>query len=355
MIEAYLYQLSYLIVITILTFVYIGRNNITVQAEPPMPSLLLCVGMILFIGFRPHSYLFVDTMNYVLWWNAAGFNGFDSDAQNLLFDNLYGFMAGTGFTVTEFFLIIAAIYFGGMWVACRRLFPCNTMLAFLVCLAAFSTFTYGTNGIKAGAATSLFLVALAFRDRLPIAIIFILLSWGFHHSMQLPVAAFIIALIFRKEKWYFYGWVFCLLIAIAHITYFQQLFGSMSDEGGQEYLIQGMGNEWGGNNGFRYDFVLYSSVPVVLGYFIMKRKIEIDNIYRFLLKMYILCNGVWMLCMYASFTNRIAYLSWFMLPLVLIYPYFKLRERVCQLPFSRKIIVLGHLFFTLFMTFVYYG
>lgn len=57
---------------------------------------------------------------------------------------------------TFFFGLIAAIYFIGMFVACRKLFPSNTLIVFLVCLAAFSTFSYGTNGIKAGAAASLF-------------------------------------------------------------------------------------------------------------------------------------------------------------------------------------------------------
>lgn len=355
MIEAVLYQTIYLTIISVLTFLFVGRHHNSGQIEKPMPSFCLCLVMITFIGFRPHSYLFIDTMNYVNWWGKDKYYDFDTEATNLIFDNLYGYMSASGADVSIFFLIIASIYFGGMWIACRKLFPANTMLAFLVCLAAFSTFTYGTNGIKAGAAASLFLVALAFRDRLPIAIAFILLSWGFHHSMQMPIIAFVIAIIFKKDNWYFYGWVFCLLLAFAHITYFQELFGSMSDKGGQGYLINGMGTEWGGNNGFRFDFVLYSSVPVAIGYFIFKRNIPIDNMYRFLLRMYLICNGVWMLCMYASFTNRIAYLSWFMLPIVLIYPYFKLKGRYEYLPFNRKAIVLGHLFFTLFMTIVYYG
>ena len=60
-----------------------------------------------------------------------------------------------------------------------------------------------------------------------------------------------------------------------------------------------------------------------------------------------------MLCMYAEFTNRIAYLSWFMYPFVLIYPL------VCENWGTQKYRTLSkfmllHLGFTLFMQIIYY-
>ncbi len=355
MIPAILYQTVYLLFLMVITLFVVGRYNNTDKPENPLNSIFVCIILILFIGLRPLSYVFVDTMNYVFFWANTSNYTFDPNATNLLFDNLFGFMATSGFEVTDFFLLISCIYYGGMLVACRKLFPANTLLAFLVCAVAFSTFTYGTNGIKAGAAASLFLVGLAYRKNIVVSVIFVLLSWGFHHSMQLPVAAYVLALFFKNDKWYFYGWSFCLLMAFLHISYFQNLFGSMSDEGGQSYLITNVGDDWGGKMGFRYDFVLYSAVPVAIGYYIKKHKIIIDDLYDFILHVYLVCNGVWMLCMYASFTNRIAYLSWSIMPIVLIYPYFKYKGDVRLLPASRKAIVLGNMFFTLFMYFIYYA
>ena len=355
MIPAILYYTVYLLVIAILTMVKVGHFNNTGHREKPLLCTILCVALIAFIGFRPHSPVFVDTMNYVISWGNAYFDGFDTETSNLLFDNLYNLMSWSGIEITWFFVLIASIYFGGMLVAYRKLYPDNTTLAFLTCVAAFSTFSYGTNGIKAGAAASLFLVALAYRDKFIVSTIFVLLSWGFHHSMQLPVAAYLLSVFFKKDRWYFYGWMFCLLMALLHITFFQVLLGGITDEGGAGYLIGGLNSDWGGKQGFRFDFVLYSAAPVALGYYIKKHRIVIDSFYDFILHVYLVCNGAWMLCMYASFTNRIAYLSWFMMPIVLIYPFFKLNDSDSVLPITRRTIILWNLGFTLFMHFIYYA
>ena len=77
-----------------------------------------------------------------------------------------------------------------------------------------------------------------------------------------------------------------------------------------------------------------------------------SGLYKDLLNLYLCTNGVWMLCMYANFTNRIAYLSWFLYPIVLIYPFLNEElgpQRYRQ--FSK--VMLCHLAFTLFMAFIY--
>lgn len=40
--------------------------------------------------------------------------------------------------------------------------------------------------------------------------------------------------------------MFCLLMALLHITFFQVLLGEMTDEGGADYLIKGLDGDWGG-------------------------------------------------------------------------------------------------------------
>ena len=249
-----------------------------------------------------------------------------------------------------FFFIIATIYFGGIAIACQKLFPKDAAYAFVIYVGAFSTFNYATNGIKAGAAAAIFLCAIGFYKKKLISIILLILSLGFHHSMVLPIVAFIICKYYRSPKFYLIVWVISLLIAAAHITYFQTLFGGMTDDHGAEYLV--MDNS-GYRTGFRLDLVIYSSAPVILGYYIINKWRYSSKTYNFIYCLYLLTNSVWMLCMYASFTNRIAYLSWFMLPIVLIYPFF-------DKPFIRNqyrklnVVAWWHLGFTLMMTYVYY-
>lgn len=321
---------------------------------------LLMLFMVLFIGLRPISgKYFVDMAgynevyhtlanpNYKISWNTT----------NKVFDNLFYKLAGSRVNIYVFFILMAAIYFVGMAWACSSLFPRDKMAAFLVYLGAFSTFSYGTNGIKAGAAASLFLVALAMHEKRWWlgALVFVLLSLGFHHSMVLPVAAFIVCLFVKNPKIYFAFWCFCFLMALFHVTFFQTQFGGFVDEKGASYLL-GSGKHIKHNvfGGFRLDFVLYSAFPIIVGWIaIIKEKLRVSKKYVFLLNLYMLINGIWMLCMYAEFTNRISYLSWLLLPIVLIYPFLKENWGPGQYK-TFQWVAFGHLLFTIFMQYIFY-
>lgn len=367
MISATNYYTVYLIIVTIITcfvsYNYSGKNGLvecSLKSKNTIGTFLLALFMVMFIGFRPASSAFVDMMNYITFYHAFHEGSvfvFDKEAENLLFDNYFAWVGSMDLGTTFFFVSIAAIYFICTYIACRRMFPQDTLAAFLVFLAALSTFSYGTNGIKAGAAAAIFLMALSYRKNLKICIPLILVSWGFHHSMIMTVVAFALTLVYKNSKVYFAGWCFCLLIAMAHITFFQELFaGILSDSGdssGANYL-NAVDNEWGGKTGFRIDFVIYSTMPILVGYWaVYKKRLQLSKIYTCLLNLYMTLNGTWMLCMYANFTNRIAYLSWFLYPIVLIYPFLNENWGALRYKTLSK-VVLAHLGFTLFMNFIYY-
>ena len=143
-------------------------------------------------------------------------------------------------------------------------------------------------------------------------------------------------------------------MAAAHITTFAQFFSGFTTEHGAEYLLGESGND-GTKGGFRIDFIIYSAAPVVVGWYaLFKKKLQLSFLYKNLLNLYICLNAIWMLCMYAEFTNRIAYLSWFLYPIVLIYPF--LQEQWGKNRYKAfSLVMLGHLGFTLFMDIVYYG
>ena len=364
MIPASLYSTIYLLLITILSIVvcfqyqrYNGLKEYKHSRSNVLCASLVAV-LVLFIGLRPVSgRYFVDMINYVQYYEAM-LDGrtfwLDLNTENILFDNIFAWWGSQGLGYTSFFLFIASIYFGAAYLGIRKLFPNNQLAAFLVFLAAFSTFSYATNGIKAGAATSLFILAMGYRNNLKICIPLVLISWGFHHSMIMVVAAFVMTLFIKNPKIYFVGWVFCFLMAAAHVSYFAEFFSGFTTGYGAEYLLTEGGDE-GTKGGFRIDFILYSAVPVVVGWYaVFRKKIKLTNLYKNLLNLYLCLNGVWMLCMYAAFTNRIAYLSWFLYPIVLIYPF--LQEQWGKNRYKAfSLVMLGHLGFTLFMEIVYYG
>ena len=220
----------------------------------------------------------------------------------------------------------------------------------MVCLGAFITFSSAVNGIKAGVAASLFCCAIAYKNKLWLAALFLAFSFGFHHSMHVCIAAFIVVYFYKNTKVYSCFWVVCLFMAVSHVTYFQNFFAGLTDEKGASYLL-------GGDyiTGMRYDFVLYSVMPIMMGWYITFKKKVVMPEYQFILNLYLLLNGLWLLCINASFTNRIAALSWFLYPIVLIYPFLTSMEivGVNKYKLFAKIMLL-HLGFTLFMNFVYY-
>ena len=359
-----LYRPIYLLIVTILTYFVCRRyydwgsedvvvEEVAAEREHKLQiryASLLAIFMTLFIGLRPIRGHFVDMYNYKVNYMALYYGKsfkFSWDTDNYLFDNLTLWLGSNQIDLVYFFLFMAILYFGLMYWACRKMFPNDTLLSFLVYLAAFSTFSYGTNGIKAGAAASMFLVALAYRENWKIAALFCFLSLGFHHSMLVPIVAFVLASFSRTPSNYLLIWLLCLFLAAIHVTDFMVFFSGFTDERGAHYLVDDVENAALYVSGFRPDFILYSAVPIFLGYYyIQNQKIESDT-YNYLWCTYTLTNSVFLLCTYGHFINRIAYLSWLMYPFVLIYPVLYGDSGVNQQRYL-KYAVYGHLGFTLF-------
>lgn len=354
------YYTIYLVLITMMSLYQIYKYyNIPYRVlnarnhQSITPSLFLMLFLVLFIGCRPDWSGFADSRNYIVF--IEGYRGthfvFNFDCENLIFDNLVSWTGCNGISWSVFFVFIAFIYFGGQLIAIRKMFPSDTFFAYLIFLAAFSTFTYATNGIKAGAAASIFLVAIAYREKRLLSILLLAISYGFHHSMQVLIIAFIIVSFIKNPKFYLYLWGFSFVVAALGVTTFQHLFAGFTDDHGAGYLIADGTDAY--ITGFRLDFIIYSAMPVMLGIYLIYKKGLKHTGYNFLFNLYVLANSVWMLCMYASFTNRIAYLSWQLLPIILIYPYFT--SKFSELQYRQvSYIALAHLSFTLFMNIIYY-
>lgn len=355
------YQIFYNMSVLVLTIIAMSQykqravivgQRIKKQNNDWISALIIAFLFAFFIGIRPHRG-FEDTGNYVEEYEhvAGQYFEFDWSMNNYLFDNMLRYFSSVSIPVTIFFIVIAILYFVGAVVACKKMFPNNALLSFVTFLGAFSTYSYGTNGIKAGAAASLFLIALAYKDRKLIAIFFLWLSLGIHHSMIIPIVAYVASYFFKKDNLYLYFWIFSLILAAAHITIIQTLFMGFADDKGAAYL-DGSGAEY--VTGFRPDFILYSVVPIIIGYYLIKKKHLQSSTFSFLWRVYTLSNSVFLLCTYAEFINRIAYLSWLMYPFVLLYPFVNITWASNQKKLVKR-VVYGHLGFTLFMVFVYYG
>mgnify|MGYP002854787024 CR=1 FL=1 len=358
MIPAELYQPIYLIVVLLLILLYYRKIKTTtemgiIDSRLNYTQLLVCIFFIVFIGTRPiNGLVFNDMPAYYgayMRYNNEVYR-FDWNACNLIWDNLESYFVSIRLEPTYWYVLVSTIYFGCMYWACIKIFRDKGYLAFLVCLAALITFSFGTNGLKNGTALSIFLLAIAYRDKWWLSFYFALISWGFHHAMQIPIASYFAFYFIKKKEIYLAIWVISFVLAAMHITYFQEMFAGFTDERGQNYLKQKYEMDV---SGFRPDFIIYSAVPIFLVYFIQKKYQLESKMLDFLWCFYTLTNSVFLLCTYGSYINRIAALSWFVYPILIIYPCFLIEDREIGTKWLRYIVI-GHIAFTLFMHFIYY-
>lgn len=359
MIPAQYYETVYLIIVALFSIPLFltYRNKMVTDLNATSTSgqraaLAFTLLMVIFVGIRPVNDIFVDMPGY---YYAMLDHRHEyapiSLSGNYLFTLLMATMSRINTPPQVAIIVLAFINFFFTYTAARKMFPNDTFASMMVFFGAFSTFSYATNGLKAGCAAAFFLCALAHRDNWKVALLYLIAALGFHHSQELTIVAFIICCLYRNSRTYFIFWLICLVLAAAHITFFQQWFAGFTDDHGAGYLL---GENIGGKGGFRIDFILYSSVPIIVGAIARAARIVFSKSYSFILNVYTLSNALWLLCMYADFTNRIAFLSWGIYPVVLIYPFLKEdwgRNQYKLFYYS----AMGALLFTLLMHFVYYA
>ncbi len=331
-----------------------------IQRNTNQPLVLIYIFLfVLLVGLRPISgYYFGDTSNYAQSYNlfVNGILQYNPDSKEWFFNWLM-YQCSQVMDVHGFFLLVEILYVSPVLWACKKLVPNHALLMFLVCMGAFSFFTYGTNGIRNGMACSLVIATLACANgnliQKIIGGILAFLAFNIHRSTALPIACILVTF-FVKDTRMILGWwiasIFLSLIAGGSIEAF--FTGLGFDDRLSSYATDDSADAMFSSTGFRWDFLLYSAMPILLGYYVViKRKIW-DKNYLFLLHTYILCNSFWVMMIRASYSNRFAYLSWFLYALVLIYPCLKLPIWKDQ---GKKtaLIILGHLGFTLFMYLIY--
>ena len=299
-------------------------------------SLILIV--VLFFGLRDPMgnwrYL-GDTSNY-----TNLFNHFDP----AMHKNEPGFNVLMKFGINYlnirlFYVLCTCLYVIPVYVVFRKWFHNYAFYALALYISMLSFWGYGINGIRNGLAAAIFIFSFLFYDKKPVMFLFMLLSVTFHNSMILPLFAFIISLIYRNTKVYTVIWVSALFFSVFFEHAIENLFSQTlisSVERANIFFVDELDGQ-AVQRGFRIDFVIYSFVPILLGlYYIYRLKFS-DKLYITLLNTYIIANSVWILIIRATYTNRIAYLSWFIMSIVMIYPL--LKEHLVKYQ-SHKIILL---------------
>ena len=220
----------------------------------------------------------------------------------------------------QYWLICTAlVYAFNYFIVAKRFAPNHVFLMLLTMFTSFAFESYGTNTIRAGFALSFVLIALSYYEKMVVSLAILFIAYNIHHSTIIPISAFLLARYWNRPKIFYYFWFFCVALSAVAGSYFTTLFSSLGQDFDNrvDYLTT---TDTHYNVGFRLDFVLFSCLPIIVGYLYQKRYEYKDQFYSILHSTYIIANAFWVLVIRANFSDRFAYLSWFLYALVMMYP-----------------------------------
>lgn len=306
------------------------KNIVSLNA---MWGALFTVVLILYMGLRPVSGVFGDTINY-----AKDFYEIQRSVKPFewlwegewLFYNLMGWFAKYN-DIHSFFLFCSFIYIGCLWLAMQRIFKSYYYIPLLVIFSMFTFWQYGVNGIRNGMGASIFILAMTYINRLPIAIVLSIIAIGCHKSCLLMAGATIIAWFIKNSYLYLLSWIGCVglsYVAGMRIQAYLSTVGFMGEDQRLSGYLTGdnmIGEIVQMSMTFRWDFLIYSAMGVAVGYYFIFRRNFRDEYYHWLYNTFLITNAFWVLVIRAAYSNRFAQISWFIMPIILIYPFMKQR------------------------------
>lgn len=349
------YILLYYVGLALLVFVAALQLSVYKNGDM-IPNTVLHTFEVLFLGFvilyigtrDPYaSFKYLgDTGAYTRTFNKILSTDL-SDAKDIGFYLFMKLMHPFGIKV--FYLVSAALYVLLPYLTFKKWFGRYAIIASIVTIVSMSFFAFGINTMRNGLAVAIFLFGLGFFRSSKIMFIGLLwLSTVFHSSMFLPITALLFTYFLRNSKILIGIWLLTAVVAFffgdaieRNLTALFKTF-DLADNRAENLFT----DEFKAiiTRRYRLDFVLYSAVPIILGAYYQYKKNYKDPFYLWIYNTYIIANTYWLLMIYAAFTDRTAYLSWMLMPTVLVYPILKKRIFVNQYQYLAGLILISFIF-----------
>lgn len=309
---------------------------------------VIVVAMLFYMGLRPISYVFDDTLAYAEGYRLLQAGNEVKIEKDYLFNYFMKFCSNF-VDVRTFFLIVAFLYILPCYLFSRKYFKKYWFFAMFMFMGSFSFWSSGVNGLRNGLATSFFILGLCYYHKRYWMYGWFIAGYFMHASLVIPIAAFLVSGIYKNPKIYIAIWLLAIPLSLLGSDFWTSLFGGLGFEDRTEgYLTNSDKNlKQFTRTGFRWDFLIYSGSAVFAGaYFIFKKKIT-DPFYIHVFGIYCIANAFWILVITAAYSNRFAYLSWFLMPAIFAYPMFKYKI------WKEQYKIFGAILFCYFM-FTYY-
>ena len=324
--------------------------------------VILLATYCLLIGNRPISgALFGDTYNYAYAYGMVKLENIKIGFSEK--EWLFNFISALCARYVDVSVFFTLVMFGYMFFALggiKKWFKNDTYGALLFYIGAFSFFSYATNGIRNGLGCAIVIFAMSFvaTDQRKNYFAFTILSiaaYFIHKSTALPILCCIVALFIKNPRPLIFFWFLSIILSIVARGPIESFFTELGFDDRLTGYVQGseIYADMGYKSGFRPDFLLYSFMPIWLGIVVTAKAGISNRTYCVLLSTYIMANSFWVMMMNAAYSNRFAYLSWFLYPIVIAYPCLRMNVWGKKQGYVAGTILLAHTAFTLFMQFIY--
>lgn len=352
-IDPFLYVNVYYAALGIATLWILIQSDGTLLKQFNWGALLLVGAIVVYWANRPITTEagLVDTKVYAHFFTSAQEEGVDVlDYKDMGF--MFVMEKLLPFSLEFFFGVLAFLYIGPYTLAYKRIYHDKFGLALIILICSFSFFGYGVNGIRNGIALSFVTLAISFCDTKKwLFLLLCLIGISFHKSATLPIVALCIAQCYKNSDVYLKIWIACIIISLFAGNILASIIPDdfMGDERLSDYLNSDFGDQEYANfshTGFRFDFILYSLIPIIIGRKFLGNSEEEFNFYRLVYNVYLICNSFWILTIYVPYNNRFAYLSWFLYPVLITYPFVKETDWMDN---KIKSVALLNYLFTFFM------
>lgn len=327
MLEVQIFNISFFATNSILLFVYFYLYFQKKEIELYYYSTLAYVVIVvILLGFRPIGKDgFPDTEMYSDWFLYAK-NFHRLKIRNDIGYDLYNFILSFILNTRLFFVFNSILSVYLVFKIGKGIN--NQYFFFFIPVFFFTDPMFGfLSGMMRNSLAMLFFLIAIFQKKYFVKLLIFILAVTFHKSLLLPIIVFLIIELVHvtfKGKLIFalMLWLASIAISLFSSDFWLKLLLKLKIDKRLQYLTET--NPLSGffyKTTYRYDLVIVSLLIIVFITYILSRYNIRRKIYQNLFISFIIVNAFWISVMGANFNIRFFFLSWFMMPVLIGYPF----------------------------------
>lgn len=302
---------------------------------------LYVIFMLILSASRPIGKMgFADSQMYADWFLYAKEHAKPIHHRDIAFD-YYQLLLSYVVNVRAFFVITSVLFLSLLLAIGKRINKEWYILVVPLFLCTEIYFGIMNVLLRNGIAMLLFILAILSKKTINKLILFILCIL-FHKSMVLPVLVYaLLQKINIKIRHHLLFWLVAIPVSLIVGSQWYYLLETIAFDFRFDYLLKLTPHDYlYHQTGFRWDFLFVSAVVIIYGLYQIYIRNFKNSFYLLLFKLFISLNTVWILIMYANHTVRFFLLSWFLVPVLLGYPYLHTFHKNLQNHFIKLIVIL---------------